>query len=243
VRVKFAVLAIIVAVGFAGAAQAAPINPFNTRPVTIGASGEPTLQSVINSVGGWAGVSAVTDQQSAGMWSMQNIFAGVGTSIPTLLVEYAGQANSNVFGIWFGTDTSNILTYDIFTGAASGVTAAGVMINGSTLDIFGNPAAVVVQTVTNPLISPYLFGFYLRNGNNYFFTADDANGGAAYAVAYRAPGTNDWLLGFEDMVGGDGDFQDMVVKVESIGAVPEPGSMILLGSGLAALWARRRRHS
>src|SRR5262245_33573149 len=68
----------------------------------------------------------------------------------------------------------------------------------------------------DPLISS-AFGFCLRVNDQTFFTVDQLNaGGATQALTYQNGTSTNWAIAFEDTLGGDRDFNDMVVKVESI---------------------------
>jgi len=238
-------------------------DAFNIRPAAPGPIGTPLLQNVFNNIG--SSINAVTDQDAAALFQPMSI----GGTLNSLFFENPSAAyrNSNKFGI-YSTDNPN-LKLQIFSGADGPITqhsvefAKGAGFNGVELD--NNPA-----TLINGF--GFTFGFYLiSNGSGAtLYSEDSRNGGIAQALIYRGKGNkvnlfeandnvlgchggpgpipclsdaNSWYIAFEDLAGGgDHNYSDMVVQVDDIQPVPEPGSMALFGTGL--LWvagkARRR---
>lgn len=178
------------------------------------------------------------------------ISGGGGGSVATMVIEIAGLAGVNSFGIYNPLDNSK--RAEIFAGADGAADSKTIRVGvGGVVSIDGIDTSLV--------LSSNLFGFYLYNGTDYFYSDTALNGDSFdHFVAFQGingvdiqlPGSGfpgpwsdkEYILAWEDTIrGGDWDYNDMVIGIESVQPVPEPATMLMLGAGLLGLAAYGRK--
>jgi len=174
-----------------------------------------------------------------------------GQAATTMIIEIAGNETTNVFGIYeLGNPGNQAIVFD---GAATDGTTATVKI-----DIFGK---VTVDNVLKATFTNGTFGFFMdtTTANEGIFYSDTGlnTDGFDHMRAYQGKGTdvvqigstlpgvwltNEFVLAWEDLSGGgDKDWNDMALMVESVTPVPIPGAVLLGILGLSAAGIKLRR--
>jgi hypothetical protein len=217
---------------------------FNPRPVTINPSpgSELSLQTILNNIYACSGcVNANTDQQSAALWEDPGSFA---TVAPVLQATFA--SDHDEVGMFSGPDSTLLQRIAIFNGASAidGDTASIRFNSDGTITITAGAGTTAshINEGTFSGINQMSFGFYLQDltAGGIYYTSDNLNpGDVARAVTYQHGLTDRWAIAFED--GTDFDYNDRVMSIESITAVPEPASVVLFGSLLVLCASRLRR--
>lgn len=227
---------------------------------TFGAStSEPSLQTIVDqriSPSFSTSTGCVADNADA-YWNASSGAAA------TILIEVAGFASSNTFGIYDMNDPTRRL--QLFSGGATSNASRTVTVSATS----GGYQFIVARTngsVTgSSIFSSQSFGYFLTTpefpGRDFYSDTrlnTDAvdhlygyqgNGGMFLNNNYVPPSLRGktfdagmYLLAWEDLYGGgDRDYQDMVVVTQSISPVPLPGALLLFGAGLAGIGFLRRR--
>jgi type IV secretory pathway VirB2 component (pilin) len=224
-------------------------------------SGEPSLQSVFNSLLGPSGATnavnaCVNDGADVG-WELDGTVGAI-----DIVLELAGNANTNSFGVYDLADPTRRLTVFEGNDRASATATLRVRADGRggwqlSVREINNPDDPSGWTSLNSMRTT-AFGFYLATASNGIFYSDTTRnadhidhlyaygGNGATFASGPLSGTvfsaSDFLLAWEDLAGGgDRDYQDFVVVAQDIAPVPLPTAVSLLASALIGLAGVSRR--
>ena len=224
---------------------------------TFGGSGEPSLQSSLDSLVGAGIVNAQTSCVADGQDAAWNTVGSVGEIM--IAIELAGNAATNSFGVYDLNDPTHRLT--VFTGSDGANSTAVLRVRqaaggGWNLSTRGTDPGDPTNWSGPLSIATSAFGFYLGTASNGTFFSNTALNadGVDHLYAYGGTGTgnldgdvfdvNSFILAWEDLSGGgDRDYQDFVAVVHDITPVPLPTAIWLLVSGLIGLTGVARRHA
>lgn len=232
---------------------------YPTGNVTFGTSWDGTgnsLQDVLDNitVNPSAGNSSVTTTTDAitDAWDSYWSLPDGSQSAATMIIEIAGWATSNSFGVF---DSDNYLMFaEIFDGSAAPGSSSGI----AELK-FDNFGAVYINDVSiGVTFTGNSFGYYIDTPGGRFYSDTGLNSdNFDHMLAYQGKDidiikiadlaadlwtNNEFVLAFEDLPGGgDEDWQDLVLMVDSVQPVPVPAAVLLgvLGLGVAGLKLRK----
>lgn len=217
--IRLVVTVALVALGAPQRALATPIINFETLP---------SLPAQPNN---FVAAGPMQTYSAAGLFS---VTGGVALGNPTSLASFAAHGSSpNLYGTAdFGDPTLlNTITF-VFPASALVTGISGVLFNGQPIAedyvlTFFSPTNVPLGTISAPGMAP-------SNSVNDFFNFSFSAGGPIGALTITTPhvATNGWDF-----------FVDSVALQQGPSApVPEPASMLLLGTGLVGMGTRRWRN-
>ncbi|WP_041603803.1 VPLPA-CTERM sorting domain-containing protein [Thioflavicoccus mobilis] len=221
--------------------------------LSANAFADDSLQQILNNitVGGDSSVVAPDDALPDGADSVWSITAS-GGSVSTFIIELAGNANSNTFGVYDVADPNKRV--ELFDGSATASAQAllSIKVDGSVHVNLSN---------TGTKFAGNQFGYYLGTTSGIFYSDSSVHGGGDQMLAFQGTGdkvqignlaagewtANEYVLAWEDLpfASSDKDYNDMVLMVESVQPVPLPAAAWLFGSalfGMAGVGWRRRAH-
>ncbi|SFK86137.1 PEP-CTERM protein-sorting domain-containing protein [Nitrosomonas aestuarii] len=175
--------------------------------------------------------------------------AGSGGSYSQIIIELSGNAGINTLGIYDVTNPLNMVTL------YAGVESAGAQ----KLLTFANDGSVLINFAdTGVDFAGNAFGYFLNTGTHIFYSDTDLNADAVdHMVAYQGQGVdvidlpatlpgawvgNEYIMAWEDQFGGgDANYSDLVLIIESVYPMPEPSMLALLGIGIVGFIGSRSK--
>jgi hypothetical protein len=261
---RFAIVKIVTVVVLGAAlffnAVAADASVQNQRPVML-APGN-VLGGILDGITapGTQQINTTADQSSNAVFTD----SATGGSIASMVLQItANSAIAQEFGLYQYVDGVPDRTVKVFDKTDGTGSKATIAFNpDGSIDVYDKNGSIDSE---GPGFGD-IFGFYWKVGTTTWYSEDSLNGGAAHMLAFQGndntrfnvPGlttgklfqSSTYLLAWEaDQVSpGDqtyGNYDDLVLMVESIEAVPEPATIIIwslmIAVGCVAMKARRRR--
>jgi len=198
------------------------------------------LAALATSAGAQVTFAGGTDQAITGIYDPTG----------TTTVQTGGRRNATLSSTSAGILTATFLGFealdtDTYTFTAASGTMSNKTATPNLTSIFGNVAAGLLNFTFADLFAGTTVGNGGSGGGAGMFNSYMVFGtgtGAAF-TAYTGPGgAYDVVLGFNDSLQVDGDYDDFVVGLKVV-AIPEPETYALMLAGLGAVGflARRRR--
>ena len=197
------------------------------------------LAALATSAGAQVTFSGGTDQAISGLYNPTGTTTvQTGGKRDALLSTSAGTLTATFLGF-------EALDTDTYTFTAASGTMSNKTATPNVTSIFGNVAAGLLNFTFADLFAGTTVGNGGSGGGAGMFNSYMVFGtgtGAAF-TAYTGPGgVYDVVLGFNDSLQVDGDYDDFIVGLKVV-AIPEPETYALMLAGLGAVGflARRRR--